>query len=241
MAVHQLDWDHLLRPLWGQAARLEQQAYTALGKVEERARQFDQVRTPGRLAQHLAAWEGLSAEAASRVARYDDFLAIAQQVDAQFALIDLESGQLRDPVTGAQSLRHLGKHRLGKSCGKRAWMKPTRCWAPSSCGRPGQRCVRSWDVRGAAVCWRNVSTACCARHSPRGSISIRGAWNCFAFSITCILFNGANVPVIAQRNLLACSCQMTPSLCSVWHQRLARQPLTNHLRRPTRYCHLLAL
>ena len=29
---------------------------------------------------------------------YDDFLQIAQLVDAQFALIDLESGQLRDPM-----------------------------------------------------------------------------------------------------------------------------------------------
>lgn len=109
IAVQQLDWDHLLRPLWGQATRLEQQAYTALGKVEARACKFDQADTPGRLAQHMSAWEGLRADAASRVARYDDFLAIAQQVDAQFALIDLQSGQLRDPVSGAQSLRHLGK------------------------------------------------------------------------------------------------------------------------------------
>lgn len=29
VGVHQLDWDHLLRPLWGQAACLEQQAYAA--------------------------------------------------------------------------------------------------------------------------------------------------------------------------------------------------------------------
>jgi hypothetical protein len=27
VSVHQLDWDHLLRPLWGQATRLERQAY----------------------------------------------------------------------------------------------------------------------------------------------------------------------------------------------------------------------
>lgn len=33
IAVHQLDWDHLLRPLWGQAARLEKQAYAALHQV----------------------------------------------------------------------------------------------------------------------------------------------------------------------------------------------------------------
>ena len=34
---------------------------------------------------------------------------IAQQVDAQFALIDLESGALRDPVAAAECLRHLGQ------------------------------------------------------------------------------------------------------------------------------------
>jgi hypothetical protein len=107
--VHQLDWDHLLRPLWGQATRLEKQAYAALDKVEERASKFDQASTQRRLAQHLEAWERLSADAEVKVALYDDFFEIAQQVDVQFALIDLESGQLRDPVTGAQSLRNLGE------------------------------------------------------------------------------------------------------------------------------------
>lgn len=107
--VHQLDWDHLLRPLWGQATRLEQQAYAALAKVEERARKFDQARTQRRLEQHLEAWERLSAAAESKLARCDDFFEMAQQVDAQFALIDLESGQLRDPVRGAQSLRNVGE------------------------------------------------------------------------------------------------------------------------------------
>ena len=63
IAVHQLDWDHLLRPLWGQATRLEKQAYAALGKVEERAVKFDQASTSKRLEHHLAAWERLSAEA----------------------------------------------------------------------------------------------------------------------------------------------------------------------------------
>ena len=38
--VHQLDWDHLLRPLWGQVTRLEKQAYAALAAVEERATKF---------------------------------------------------------------------------------------------------------------------------------------------------------------------------------------------------------
>jgi len=111
--AHQLDWDHLLRPLWGQAARLEKQAYAALEAVEERAAKFDQTTTTKRLEHHLAAWEGLSAEAEKKASRYDDFFQIAQRVDAQFALIDLESGYLRDPVSGAQSLRDLGRKLQG--------------------------------------------------------------------------------------------------------------------------------
>ncbi len=39
--VHQLDWDHLLRPLWGQVTRLERQAYAALEMVEERAAKLE--------------------------------------------------------------------------------------------------------------------------------------------------------------------------------------------------------
>ena len=77
MGVHQLDWDHLLRPLWGQAARLEQQAYAALEAVEDRAAKFDQAHTPKRLAQHLAAWERLNVEANDKVARYDAFRQLA--------------------------------------------------------------------------------------------------------------------------------------------------------------------
>ncbi len=107
--VHQLDWDHLLRPLWGQVTRLEKQAYATLEVVEERAAKFDQAHTSKRLEQHLTAWERLSAEAEEKVARYDAFLTIAQQVDAQFAMIDLESGELRDSVAGAECLRDLGK------------------------------------------------------------------------------------------------------------------------------------
>jgi len=107
--VHQLDWDHLLRPMWGQITRLEKQAYAALEAVEERAAKFDQASTSGRLEQHLAAWERLNTEAEEKVARHDAFLPIAQQVDAQFAMIDLESGKLRYPVAGAERLRDLGK------------------------------------------------------------------------------------------------------------------------------------
>ena len=113
IGVHQLDWDHLLRPLWGQGSRLEQQAYAALEKVEERAAKFDWANTTKRLAQHLAAWERLSAEAEEKITRYDAFLQIAQQVDDWFALIDLESGQLRDPVAGAEYLRNLGQQLQG--------------------------------------------------------------------------------------------------------------------------------
>jgi hypothetical protein len=107
--IHQVDWDHLLRPLWGQVTRLEQQAYAALEAVEERAAKFDQAHTPKRLEQHLAAWERLNAEAEEKIALYDAFHQLAQQIDEQFPLIDLESGKLRNPVVGAESLRQLGK------------------------------------------------------------------------------------------------------------------------------------
>jgi hypothetical protein len=99
--------------LWGQAARLEKQAYAALEAVEERAAKFDQTTTTKRLEHHLAAWERLSAEAEEKAFRYDEFFQIAQRVDAQFALIDLESGHLRDPVAGAESLRDLGRKLQG--------------------------------------------------------------------------------------------------------------------------------
>ena len=107
--VHQLDWDHLLRPMWGQVTRLEKQAYTALEAVEERVAKFDQASTSGRLEQHLAAWERLNTEVEEKVTRYDAFLPIAQQIDAQFAMIDMESGELRDPKAGVECLRDLGK------------------------------------------------------------------------------------------------------------------------------------
>jgi len=106
---HQVDWDHLLRPLWGQAARLEERAYAALHAVEDRAAKFEQAHTPKRLEQHWAAWERLRAEAQDQIQRYDAFQQIAQQVDANFALIDLKTGQLRDPVAGAERLQSLGR------------------------------------------------------------------------------------------------------------------------------------
>jgi hypothetical protein len=88
---------------------LEKQAYAALDKVEERAVRFEQANTQRRLEQHLEAWERLSADAEEKITCYDAFDQIARQVDAQFALIDLESGQLRDAVAGAECLRNLGK------------------------------------------------------------------------------------------------------------------------------------
>jgi hypothetical protein len=106
---HQLDWDHLLRPVWGQVSRLEKQACAALEAVEERAAKFERAHTTKRLEQHLAAWERLSAKAEMKMKRHDAFFQIAQQVDARFALIDLESGQVQDPVAGAEGLRRVGK------------------------------------------------------------------------------------------------------------------------------------
>lgn len=107
--VHQLDWDHLLRPLWGQAARLERQAYAALEALEERSIQFQQAKTARRLEQHLSIWERLKADVEAKLSKFDQFYALAQQVDAQFALIDLETGQIRDPVAGANLQRSIGK------------------------------------------------------------------------------------------------------------------------------------
>ncbi len=106
---HQLDWDHLLRPLWGQAARLERQAYAALEAVEKRAARFGQAQTEKRLDNHLKVWERLNADANQKMAQSDQFLSLAQQVDAQFALIDLETGQVRDPSTAAAILRSTGQ------------------------------------------------------------------------------------------------------------------------------------
>ncbi len=109
LKVHQLDWDHLLRPMWGQVSRLEEQAYATLEAVEERAAKFEQARTPGRLKQHLKVWEKLAIKAEEKIARYDAFSQIARQVDDWFALIDLENGQLRNPEEGSQCLRNLGE------------------------------------------------------------------------------------------------------------------------------------
>ena len=106
---HQLDWDHLLRPVWGQVARLEDQAYAALSACEARAAQFSQAHTPKRLAQHWAAWERLQAEAHVKVERYDQFRQLAAQIDAEFGLIDRPTGDLRQPQGAAENLRQVGR------------------------------------------------------------------------------------------------------------------------------------
>jgi len=110
---HQLDWDHLLRPVWGQVARLEEQAYTALAACEARAAQFTQAQTPKRLAHHLAAWERLQAEAQVKVDRYDQFRQLAIQIDAEFGLIDRPTGDLRQPQCAAENLRQVGRQLKG--------------------------------------------------------------------------------------------------------------------------------
>ena len=109
VSVHQLDWDHLLRPLWGQVTRLERQAYAALEAMEARAAQFHQTQTAKRLEYHLSVWEHLRVDAEAKLSKFDQFYDLARQVDAQFGLIDLESGQIRDPVTAASVLRAVGK------------------------------------------------------------------------------------------------------------------------------------
>jgi hypothetical protein len=106
--VHQLDWDHLLRPLWGQVARLEDQAYAAFEAVEARTAKFLQTDTAKRLERHFQRLEKLQAEAEKKVSQYDSFFQIAQQVDEHFALIQVETGQLRNPGVSAARLRELG-------------------------------------------------------------------------------------------------------------------------------------
>lgn len=113
--VHQLDWDHLLRPLWGQAARLERQAYAALQAVEERAAQFAAATSPKRLQQHLTKWDQLHQVATEKVAQCDAFAQLARQVDDWFALIELSTGQLREVTEGIKQLQSLGEQLQGWS------------------------------------------------------------------------------------------------------------------------------
>lgn len=112
---HQLDWDHLLRPLWGQATRLEKQVYAAWQQVEARAELFDKAKTTKRLAQHLAKWEQFNQAAQEKADRFDAFYRLARSVDDWFALIDLETGQLRDVEAGINQLQSLATELAGWS------------------------------------------------------------------------------------------------------------------------------
>ncbi len=106
---HQLDWDHLLRPLWGQMSRLEKKAYAALEKIEGRATLFDKAHTTRRWQQHLAKWAELVVQAEEKIAQVDAFYPIARAVDDCFALIDLETGQLTDADQASHCLQALGE------------------------------------------------------------------------------------------------------------------------------------
>lgn len=131
IGVHQLDWDHLLRPLWGQVARLEKQAYAALQQVEERAALFEQAKTEKRLQQHLAKWEQLSQTAVEKMERFDAFHQIARSVDDCFALIELPSGQLPEVTRAISRLQALAEQL--QSWSGRIYQKLSRNlknWAP---------------------------------------------------------------------------------------------------------------
>jgi hypothetical protein len=106
--VHQLDWDHLLRPLWGQVARLEKAAYAALERVEERVVLFERTKTEKRLQQHLNKWEQLNQTATKKVEQFDAFYQIARQVDDCFALIDWQTGHPPDVTSSINQLQALG-------------------------------------------------------------------------------------------------------------------------------------
>jgi len=130
--VHQLDWDHLLRPMWGQVARMEQQAYAALDELEKRTAQFNQSHTEKRLQNHLRKWEKLSQDADEKIARLDAFNAIARQVDDCFALIDLQNGDIRDSDVAISLLQELADHL--KNFSGRIYQKLSsnlKNWAPA--------------------------------------------------------------------------------------------------------------
>ena len=109
LPVHQLDWDHLLRPLWGQQTRLEKQAYAALEAVEQRVQLFEQAYTEKRLQKHLDQWEKLNKEVEEKMERLDAFEQMARRVDDCFALIDVQTGQLPDSAACRAQLQEVGR------------------------------------------------------------------------------------------------------------------------------------
>lgn len=132
VANHQLDWDHLLRPLWGQMTRLERKAYAALAKIEGRATLFEKSHTPKRLQQHLTKWEELVSQADKKMAQVDTFYPIARAVDDCFALIDLTTGRLTDTDQAIACLQTLGVQ-LGTWSGRiyQKLAKNLQNWAPA--------------------------------------------------------------------------------------------------------------
>ena len=119
LQVHQLDWDHLLRAVWHDDTQLERQAYAALQALEERTRLFEQAHTEKRLTHHWQQWERLHRQATEAMTRYDRFHALAQEVDAEFAMIDLATGALRDSASSATHLQTIGQRRqalMGRTC-----------------------------------------------------------------------------------------------------------------------------
>ena len=109
LRVHQLDWDHLLRPLWGQQTRLERQAYAALEAVEQRSELFEAAYTEKRLQKHLDQWDKLNQQAEEKMKRLDTFTQLARQVDDCFALIDPQTGQLPDSTASIAQLQNVGR------------------------------------------------------------------------------------------------------------------------------------
>jgi hypothetical protein len=109
LLVHQLDWDHVIRPMWGQVCRGEAQAYAAIAAYEARLVLYKEAKTPGRLAQHLAVLNRLAQEMQEKITRADDFRKLAEQVDAEFGLIEINSGRVRNPDLAAQRLQVIGQ------------------------------------------------------------------------------------------------------------------------------------
>jgi len=108
LPIHQLDWDHVTRPMWGQAARCEEQSYDAIAAYEARLQRFNQAHTEGRLTKHLMALDRQEQEMNVKIARADAFRNLAEQVDAQFGLIDCSSGETHNPDLAAQALQSIG-------------------------------------------------------------------------------------------------------------------------------------
>ena len=107
--VHQLDWDHILRPMWGQAARCEAQAYDAISAYETRLGLFNRANSSGRLVQHLKVLDQLESEMMTKIARADAFRSLVEQADAEFGLIERNTGEVRDPQLAVQRLQTLGQ------------------------------------------------------------------------------------------------------------------------------------